>query len=68
MLYEVITVARYGGDEFVVVMTSANKDQALIYADSIRETIASTKISVCEGANPIGVITSYSIHYTKLYE
>jgi len=48
-------VARYGGDEFVVVMTSANKDQALIYADSIRETIASTKISVCEGANPIGV-------------
>lgn len=39
-------VARYGGEEFVAVVTSADKEQAFHYANSLREIIAATKISI----------------------
>jgi diguanylate cyclase (GGDEF)-like protein len=51
-------VARYGGEEFVVVMTSSGKEQALQYANSLRERIASTKISIPGIENSIGVTIS----------
>jgi len=35
-------VSRYGGEEFTVVMTSANKEQALSYANILREKVAAT--------------------------
>jgi diguanylate cyclase (GGDEF)-like protein len=51
-------VARYGGGKFVAVMTSSGKEQALIYANSLRERIAATKISIPGVENPIGVTIS----------
>ncbi|HEU5359990.1 MAG TPA: GGDEF domain-containing protein [Candidatus Deferrimicrobiaceae bacterium] len=39
-------VARYGGDEFVVLLPSTNKDQAFLYAENLRKQIAETEIPI----------------------
>lgn len=46
-------VGRYGGDEFMVLMTSSSREQAQIYADHLREKIASTEIRVPGHEAPI---------------
>ncbi len=38
-------VARYGGDEFVVVLPESNTEQAIFVAERIRETIAAYKFT-----------------------
>lgn len=51
-------VCRFGGDEFLVLMTSSNQEQALIYADNLRGIIASTDIMVPRLDTPIHLTTS----------
>ncbi len=46
-------VGRYGGDEFMVLMTSSNKDSVLTYANHLREKIASTGIMIQGNDTPI---------------
>ena len=52
-------LARIGGEEFVIIMPETEIDEAIITAD---------KLKVLVSKNLMIVITSYSIHYTKLYE
>src|SRR5512139_1240699 len=54
-------VARYGGEEFVSVMTSSDKEQAFRYAETLRQVIAETKISIPDVERPIGVTISGGI-------
>jgi diguanylate cyclase (GGDEF)-like protein len=51
-------VGRYGGDEFMVLMTSSNKDSVFIYANHLREKIASTGIMVPLNDTPIHLTIS----------
>ncbi|HZW37236.1 MAG TPA: GGDEF domain-containing protein [Candidatus Deferrimicrobiaceae bacterium] len=51
-------VGRYGGDEFMVLMTSSTREQAQIYADHLREKIASTEIRVPGHETPIRLTIS----------
>jgi diguanylate cyclase (GGDEF)-like protein len=51
-------VSRYGGEEFTVVMTSANREQALSYANMLRETIAATGTRIPGLKNPLRVTIS----------
>lgn len=51
-------VSRYGGEEFAVVMTSANREQALSYADNLREIIASTGIKIPGLDHPLRITIS----------
>lgn len=51
-------VARYGGEEFVSVMTSAEKEQAFRSAETLREIIAGTKISIPDVEPQISVTIS----------
>ena len=48
-------LARYGGEEFIAVLPKTAIDDAVAVAERLRTGIEY-------------VITSYSIHYTKLYE
>jgi len=51
-------VSRYGGEEFTVVMTSANREQALSYANILREIIAVTETRIPGLDNPLRVTIS----------
>ena len=51
-------VSRYGGEEFAVVMTSANREQALSYANKLREIIAATGTKIPGLDNPLRVTIS----------
>lgn len=51
-------VSRYGGEEFAVVMTSANREQALSYADNLREIVASTGIKIPGLDHPLRITIS----------
>ena len=51
-------VSRYGGEEFTVVMTSANREQALSYANILREIIAATETRIPGLDNPLRVTIS----------
>jgi len=51
-------VSRYGGEEFTVVMTSANREQALSYANILREIIAATEIRIPGHDKPLRVTIS----------
>jgi diguanylate cyclase (GGDEF)-like protein len=46
-------VGRYGGDEFMVLIASSNKDTMLTYANHLRENIASIGIMVPSNDTPI---------------
>lgn len=50
--------SRYGGEEFAVVMTSANKEQALSYANNLKEKIAATGTKIPGLDNPLHVTIS----------
>jgi diguanylate cyclase (GGDEF)-like protein len=51
-------VCRFGGDEFLVMINSSNKEQALTYADNLRGKIASTDIMVPRLDTPIHLTIS----------
>jgi diguanylate cyclase (GGDEF)-like protein len=51
-------VSRYGGEEFTVVMTSANKQQALSYGNMLRETVAATETRIPGLEKPLRVTIS----------
>jgi diguanylate cyclase (GGDEF)-like protein len=51
-------VSRYGGEEFAVVMASANREQALSYANKLRELIAATGTKIPGLDNPLRVTIS----------
>ena len=67
--------ARYGGDEFAVILPETDLAATSAIAGRIAAGISQVRLDTKEGATisftaSIGyaVITSYSIHYTKLYE
>ncbi|MGA7105766.1 MAG: sensor domain-containing diguanylate cyclase [Candidatus Deferrimicrobiaceae bacterium] len=51
-------ISRYGGEEFAVVMTSANKEQALSYATNLKEKIAATGTKIPGLDNPLHITIS----------
>jgi len=51
-------VGRYGGDEFMVLMTSSNREQAQTYADKLREKISCTDIRIPGYPNPVRLTIS----------
>lgn len=54
-------VVRYGGEEFVVVMTASNQDQAVQYIDQLREKIAAAEFSVPGHETPLKVTVSAGV-------
>jgi len=51
-------VGRYGGDEFMVMMTSSNKEQALTYADLLMRKTRATEIRVPGHDTPLRLTIS----------
>lgn len=49
---------RYGGEEFVVVMTSSGENQAFLYAERLRETIGAAEFIIRESATPLKITIS----------
>lgn len=47
-LRSVDTIARYGGDEFIILLPETNSEQAQLIAERIRETVASHSINTGE--------------------
>lgn len=59
------TAYRYGGEEFIVLLPSANSDSAMVVADRIRETLSNIRFTTDDG-EPITVTVSGGIAtYTK---
>ncbi len=54
-------VGRYGGDEFLVLMTSTNEEQAISFAEHLRENISSTGIAIPETGVPVRITISGGI-------
>lgn len=54
-------VVRYGGEEFVSVMTSANQDQAFLYVDRLREMVAAAEFPVPGHDAPLKVTVSVGV-------
>ncbi len=54
-------VARYGGEEFVVMMGATTKDQASVYAERLRETIARSPFPVPGHDAPLRVEVSIGV-------
>ena len=60
-------VGRFGGDEFMVLITSTTGEQALIFAENMRERIATTDIRIPGADAPLRVTISgglaiYPVH------
>jgi len=51
-------VGRYGGDEFLVLITSSTQEQAFQYCENIRKKIAGTEIRIPGLAEPIRLTIS----------
>jgi diguanylate cyclase (GGDEF)-like protein len=54
-------VVRYGGEEFVVVMTASNQDQAVQYVDQLREKVAGAEFAVPGHEHPLKVTISVGV-------
>jgi diguanylate cyclase (GGDEF)-like protein len=54
-------VVRYGGEEFVVVMTASNQDQAFHYIDRLREVVAAAEFPVPGHSAPLKVTISAGV-------
>jgi diguanylate cyclase (GGDEF)-like protein len=54
-------VVRYGGEEFVVVMTASNQDQAFLYIDRLREVVAATEFPVPGHSAPLKMTISAGV-------
>lgn len=51
-------VGRYGGDEFMVLITSTTEEQAASFADKLREKIATTDIAIPGTEVPVRITIS----------
>jgi len=51
-------VGRYGGDEFIVLITSTTEKQAISFADKLREIISATDIAIPGSDVPIRITVS----------
>jgi len=51
-------VGRYGGDEFIVLITSTNENQAISFAEKLRELIAATDIAIPGTEVPVRITVS----------
>lgn len=51
-------VGRYGGDEFMVLITSATGEQAAAFAEHLRETISTTDIAIPGTEAPVRITIS----------
>jgi diguanylate cyclase (GGDEF)-like protein len=51
-------VGRYGGDEFLVLITSSTRENSLRYAENIRSTIAAAEIRLHAGDEPVRLTIS----------
>jgi diguanylate cyclase (GGDEF)-like protein len=51
-------VGRYGGDEFMVLITSTTEEQAASFADKLREKIATTDIAIPGTQVPVRITIS----------
>lgn len=54
-------IARYGGDEFVVLLPSTNKDQALQYAENLLEAISKMDSPIKGQTDPVNITISVGI-------
>lgn len=61
-------IARWGGEEFVIVTRDASPDNLLAYGEKLREKVASSPIFKDEGADPIFVTISLGITQSHLDE
>jgi diguanylate cyclase (GGDEF)-like protein len=50
------TIARYGGEEFIVILPGIKKDDAFVYAERLRENIASHHFQHRE-KQPLGCVS-----------
>jgi diguanylate cyclase (GGDEF)-like protein len=51
-------VARFGGDEFVLLITSTTEEQAVLFAEKMREMIAATDIAIPGTQVPVRITIS----------
>lgn len=51
-------VGRYGGDEFMVLITSTNEERAFAFAEKLREMIAAADIAIPGGEAPVRITVS----------
>ncbi len=51
-------VGRYGGDEFLVLITSCTQDQSIRYAENIRNVISSTELRIQGYDSPLRLTVS----------
>lgn len=61
-------IARWGGEEFVIVTRDAHPDNLLAYAEKLREKVASTPIFKEDSPEPIFVTISLGITQSHLDE
>jgi diguanylate cyclase (GGDEF)-like protein len=54
-------VARYGGDEFVVLLASSDRERALGYSENLKEKIAAMEVGIPGVEEPIRVTISGGI-------
>ena len=48
--------ARYGGEKFIVLLFETSKDSALIFAETLRQTVAEYPFQGCE-TQPLGIVS-----------
>jgi len=58
---KVDVVARYGGDEFVVVLPRIAREEALEVAEKLRRAVAGTPLPIPAGAGPVRVTVSVGV-------
>ncbi len=51
-------VGRFGGDEFMVLITSTTEEQAISFAENIREMISATDIGIPGAEDPVRITIS----------
>ncbi len=56
-------VGRFGGDEFLVLIGSATKEQSLRYAENIRSTVAATEVKIAGSDAPIRMTISGGLSF-----
>lgn len=55
-------LARFGGEEFVVLLPQTTEDQAVTVAESLRETVARTPVSLPSQAVTLPITVSIGVH------
>lgn len=58
-------LARYGGDEFTVILSEADEEQVYMVADRIRETLAAMELSAADGTKIRGSASIGMAMYPK---